>query len=203
MALLNGMLIFVESENTGRNINITSHPIEKDIPTTDHVKRDAATLDISGIIPPPNAEEIRQKIVALASGGHLVTFSNANYYKDVLIANFTTEHTNKVKGGMRFNMSLQEVFFSKSPYDANKRIAAKQTVQQSKSTSGEYVIHVVKKGDTIWDLCIKNNAPYKKYGFTVKQVIDLSPECFSRKTGSYDYRARSMQIGAKLRVGKR
>lgn len=201
MALLNGMYIFVEEENTGRAINITTHPIEREIPTTDHVQREAATLDVSGIIPAPNAEDIRQKIVALASGGHLVTYSNANYYHDVLISNFSTGHTNKVKGGMSFSMTLQEVFFSNSPYDANKHIAAKQVVQQAPAPSGgegQYVIHVVKKGDTIWDLCIKNGAPYKSYGWSVEKVLQENPDCFSRPGD-----CRTMQIGSHLAVGYR
>lgn len=199
MALLNGMYIFVENEDTGREFNITAHPIERNIPTTDHVQREAATLDINGIIPPPNAEGIRQKIVQIASTGSLVTFSNANYYQNVLIKSFSTGHTNKIKGGMSFSMTLQEVFFSKSPYDANKHIAAKQTVQQSNSSAGgNYVIHIVKKGDTIWDLCIKNNAPYKKYGWSVQKVLDTSPQCFSRRGD-----CRTMQIGTQLAVGDR
>ena len=208
MALLNGIYIFVESEETGRDFDISSHPVEKGLPTTDHVNRHPATLDISGVIPgdpknPTHSEDIRQKIVQLASSGSLVTYQGVNYYSDCLIESFQTEHTNKVNGAMTFSMTIREVLFATSPYDPSKKIAAKQTVQQSSSGEGEYVIHTVQAGDTIWDLCIKNNAPYKQYGWSVEQVIDNSPECFSRKSGSYEWRARSMQIGTQLKVGRR
>ena len=207
MALLNGMYIFVESENTGRDFDITQHPIEKDIPVTDNVKRAPATLDIQGVIPgdtnnPVHSEEIRQKIVALASSGSLVTYLGINNYVNCLIKSFSTDHTNKVTGAMSFSMTILEVKFANTPYDPTKKIATKQNVYQAATpviaNQGEeqYVIHVVKAGDTVWDLCIKDSASYKSYGWSVEKVLQENPDCFS-KPGD----PRTMQIGTRLAVG--
>lgn len=205
MALLNGLYIFAESEDTGRDFDISAHPVEKGLPITDCVNRQPATLDIEGIIPgdpndPTHAEMIRQKIVQLASSGSLVTYQGANNYIDCLIESFQTGHTNKTNGAMSFSMTIREVLFAASPYDPSKKIAAKQTVQQAPPTSstGKWVIHIVKKGDTIWDLCIKNDAPYKQYGWSVEKVLQENPDCFSRPGDP-----RTMQIGSELAVGER
>ena len=207
MALLNGMYIFVESEDTGRAFDISQHPVDKGLPVTDCVNRKPATLDISGIIP-NNPDDIyecenkRQKIVQLASSGSLVTYQNANYYIDCLISNFQTTHTAEIGGAMGFSMTIQEVLFAKSPYDESKKISAKQTIQEAPVTveTGEtqYVIHIVEPGDTIWDLCIKDDAPYKQYGWSVEKVLQENPDCFSTPGD-----ARTMQIGTELAVGYR
>lgn len=68
-------------------------------------------------------------------------------------------------------------------------------LQQTQQGSGTKIYHVVKKGDTIWDLV---TTTYKEYSLTCKEVIDNNPDAFSRKGD-----ARTLQIGKRLFIANR
>lgn len=50
MAILNGMYIFVEDESINRDVEITSHPVEKGIDISDSVKIKPVTVSLKGKI---------------------------------------------------------------------------------------------------------------------------------------------------------
>ncbi|MCM1544693.1 MAG: hypothetical protein NC110_05270 [Ruminococcus sp.] len=79
---------------------------------------------------------------------------------------------------------------------STKSNAGMQQVENNSSSSKVY--HTVKRGDTVYALVASAKAPYKKYGFTCKDVMQKNPNAFSRAN---DY--GSLKVGAKLWVGNR
>ena len=50
MALINNNYVFVESESVNCDVESTSHPVEKGVELTDHIRRKPTTISISGKI---------------------------------------------------------------------------------------------------------------------------------------------------------
>lgn len=199
MATLNGLYIFVADEEMSFGVDVTEHTVESGIEISDHVKRKAVTLSISGEIVGKNAASVRSKIRQMLQSGVLCSYSGRTVMSNCLITEFSTSHPNTVWGGCEFSMTLKEVRTASTSYKKTKKDTKKSGTQQVKKNSKtEYVYHTVKKGDCIWNLVAASKAPYKKYGMTCNEVMKLNPSAFSRK-GDF----RTLQIGKKIIVGKR
>lgn len=199
MAKLNGMYIFALSEDKSFGVDVTEHPVETGVDITDHVKRRAMTLSISGEIVGKNADSVVSKIKQMHHGGTLCSYSGRTTLSNCLITEFSTSHPNTIWGGCEFSMTLKEIRVASSSYNATTRETSNTGTQQTQESSDEeYVYHTVKKGDCVWDLVAAPNAPYKKYGLSCDEVMKLNQSAFSR-AGDF----RTLQIGEKIIVGKR
>lgn len=132
MAVINGMYIHVTDEDMTREVDATSHPVEKGIPTTDTVRVKARSISISGKIVDygsVKASEVIAKLEALQKSGSLIEYRGRNTASSMQIRSFDTNHPNTNSGGADFSMSLIQVRIAKSSYvpkkDNEKATAAK------------------------------------------------------------------------------
>lgn len=210
MALLNGMYIFVEDETINRDVDITSHPVEKGIEISDSVRRKPITVSLKGKIVHYGGQtgdaikswDILRKIKDLQMAGSLVNYSGRNILKNYQIRSFNSTHPNTNAHGLDFDMELSEVRIAQSITVNVIETVAKQTkeqqnlgTQQVEQGENKAVYHTVKKGETIWGLVNKN---YKDLNLSCQTVINNNPQAFS-KPGD----ATTLQIGAKLFMGNR
>ena len=210
LALLNGMYIFVEDESINRDVDITSHPVEKGIDISDSVKIKPVTVSLKGKIVHYGGEssdaikswDILAKIKDLQRTGSLVNYSGRNILKNYQIRSFNSTHPNTNAHGLDFDMELSEVRIAqpitvKVIETVSKLTKAQQNLgtQQVQQGENKAVYHTVKKGETIWGLVNKN---YKDLNTTCETVIKNNPNAFSRPGD-----ATTLQIGAKLFMGNR
>lgn len=201
MALLNNLTIFVENEEVSKNVESTSHPVEKGIEFTDHIQRKPLELSISGKIVDVSgmkAKDILQQIEQLKNKGSLITYTGRNLLSDMQIQSFSTTHPNTVWGGCEFSMTLKEVRIAKPAYTEQKNGGMQQLVKGANNS----VYHTVKKGDCIWNLVTKQYKSLEpKYSNTMDKcnwVMSQNQSAFSRK-GDF----RTLQIGKKILIGYR
>lgn len=195
MAKLNGIKIFVTSENVDYGVEVTEHTTETGVPLSDHVKRNAITLSISGEIVGRDASSVVQKIRKMQRKGATCKYTGRVSLSKCAITSFSTSYSSDIWGGCEFSMTLKEVRTAKTSYGATK---SKSTQQRTKRSKAEFVYHTVKKGDCVWNLVAAPNAPYKQYGWSCSKVMRKNPDAFSRR-GDF----RTLIIGYKLKVGKR
>lgn len=195
MAKLNGMKIFVESEDVDYGVEVTEHVTETGVPLSDHVKRNAITLSISGEIVGKDASSIILNIKRLQRKGATCKYTGRVSLSKCVITSFSTSYSSGIWGGCEFSMTLKEIRTAKTSYGTTKSKSTQQTTKKSKA---EFVYHTVKKGDCVWNLVAAPKAPYRKYGWSCEKVMKQNPDAFSRK-GDF----RTLKIGYKLKVGKR
>lgn len=205
MALINGIYVFVDSENVTDGVSATTHPVEKGEPLTDHVQPSPETISITGELVGENAADTLSKLKKIMRTGTLVDYTGRNYIKNALLLNFDTGHPYTVWGGCTFSADIQKVRIAKSPYNASSGNGGTQQVEENSNATKVY--HTIKKGDTVWGLVAASNAPYKSLkregagsGTTnaCNWVMKNNPHAFSRY-GDF----RTGQIGKKLYVGDR
>ncbi len=228
MALLNNLYIFVEDESLTLDVESTSHPVEKGVEITDHVRRLPCELSIKGKIVDltqknkegkdivtKKASYILAEIKKLKDSGSLITYIGRNALSNMQIQSFSTSHPYTNWGGCDFDMTLKEVRIAKSAYtppkktvktlfgerDLSKRVNV--GTQQVSKGENKAVYHTVKKGDTVWTLVTKKYKTLKRDSSkTTNQhcnwVMNKNPKAFSRK-GDFG----TLQIGKKLLVGYR
>lgn len=203
MAKINGLYIFVIDESKDFGVDATEHPVETGVDITDHVKRKAIEMSISGEIVGKDAASTMSRLKQMHQNGTLCKYVGRTTLSNCLITDFSISHPHTIWGGCSFSMTLKEVRIASTSY---KKVTTKNTKQTKKTGTQQvkkkskvvYVYHTVKKGDTIWALVASSKAPYKKYGLSCDEVMKLNPSAFSRK-GDF----RTLQIGKKIIVGKR
>ena len=207
MATINGLYVFVDSEEVSFNVEATEHPVESGIDITDHVRRKAFTLTISGEIVGKNANSTLSKLKQIHNNGELCKYSGRNAISNCLITSFATGHPNTIWGGCKFSMTLKEVRTATTSYKKTKTTTKTGTQQVNQKSADEWVYHKVKKGDTVWALVAASKAPYKslsrpaingKSYSACDWVMAKNQSAFSRK-GDFG----TLQIGKKLCVGLR
>lgn len=201
MATINGMYIFVQTEDYAYNVDVTEHPVESGIDFTDHVQAKATTLSITGEIVGESSETIKTKLKQMEHTGTICKFVGRNTLANCVITGFTPTYTVDIWGGCGFSMTLREVRTGSTSFTGTgktKETKITGTQQVTQKSTVEEVYHTVKKGDTIWALVAAPNAPYKKYGMTCDEVMKLNPSAFSRP-GDFG----TLQIGKKIIVGKK
>lgn len=207
MATLNGLYIFVEDESLNRDVEITSHSVERGLDITDSVRRNPYTISISGKIVGEDSAIIQSKIAGFMSSSTLVNYSGRNYMYDALITKFETSHPNTVYGGCDFSMEIKQVRFAKSSYVKNFKITPTEvktktidnggTQQVQNNNTSTYVTHTVKNGDTVNTLCGPKQTPYRSQT-TFQKVVENNPGAFSTKSDN-----KTLQLGAKLNIALR
>lgn len=212
MAKLNGLYIFVSAEDETNSIEVTEHPVEEGVDISDHTKRKAIQLSITGEIVGKNATSVKNKIKSMQQNATLCKYVGRTTLSKCLIVDFNPGYTVDIWGGCAFSMTLKEVRTASTSYKkpaAKKKQQPKKTgTQQTKKKSKvTYVYHKVKKGDTVWALVASSKAPYRnlkrpaingKSYSACNWVIAKNPSAFSKKN---DF--RTLQIGKKIIVGQR
>ena len=211
MATINGLYVFVIDEEMSHNIEVTEHAVEEGINISDHTKRKAIQLNISGEIVGRNAASVLNKIKTMQRSATLCKYVGRNSFSNCLITEFSTSHPHTIWGGCKFSMTLREIRTASTSYKkpaAKKKPTKKTGTQQVKKKSKvTHVYHKVKKGDTVWALVASSKAPYRnlkrpaingKSYSACNWVMAKNPSAFSRK-GDF----RTLQIGKKLIVGQR
>lgn len=211
MATINGLYVFVEDENLSYGVEVTEHTVEKGIAISDHVKPRAIRLSLKGEIVGKNAASVLAKLRTMHQGGTLCKYVGRVTLGSCLIEELNTTQTHSIWGGYAFNITLKEVRTASTSYTPPKKTSSstssggtKQVTKKSKSTA---VYHTVKKGDCVWNLVAKKNAPYKslsrpaingKNYSACDWVMQKNQSAFSKK-GDF----RTLQIKKKLLVGYR
>ena len=211
MGTINGLYIFVKDEEMSWGINLTEHTVESGIEISDHVKKNATTLSLTGEIVGKNASSVRTKLRQMHQTGVVCSYSGRCILSNCLITEFSTSHPNTIWGGCEFSMTLKEIRTASTSYKATtkKTKTTKKTGTQQKTTKSKVtnVYHKVKKGDTVWALVASSKAPYKnlkrpaingKSYSACDWVMAKNSSAFSRK-GDF----RTLQIGKKLLVGQK
>ena len=221
MAKINGLNIFVIQEDLSYGVSVTEHTVEEGVAISDHVKRNAITLSLTGEIVGGDATNTLAQLRKLHHGGSLCEYAGRVSLSNCLITELSTTQTHKVWGGYEFSMTLKEIRTAKTAYKepAKPKKDAKPTnlgTQQKKPKSDSpNVYHTVKKGDTVWGLVCGPNAPYKSLKRTENYktsrnvsltpvakacnwVMAMNPNAFSRK-GDF----RTLKVGYKLNMGTR
>ena len=197
MALINDLFIFVKDEDVKRGIQTVTHPVEKGIDITDHVRRDPVTISISGEIVGENAADILSQLTKAHQTGVLVKYVGRNIIKNAQIVSFDTSHPNTIWGGCSFTMEIREVRIAKSAYvEQNVTTNTKATTstgtqqKQSNSTSTK-VYHTVKAGETAYSI----GEMYKAQGSSMNFIMQNNPSAPKVK-GDWT----TLQVGTKLYV---
>ena len=211
MATINGLYIFVEEENLAYGVEATEHTVETGIAISDHVKRNAITLSITGEIVGKNANNVLAQLKKANHGGTVCKYVGRISLSNCLIIDFATTQNQSISGGYAFSMTLREIRTASTSYKktTQKTQSTKKTGTQQKVTKSTvtYVYHTVKKGDCVWNLVAAAKAPYKnlkrpaingKNYSACDWVMAKNPSAFSRK-GDFG----TLQIGKKLIVGQR
>ena len=205
MAYINRYYCFVTEESISDGVSLSSHPTEKGLPISDTVKKQPISLDISGKIVDTrdysvdigdayrySVERTISKFESYMKKGTIVTYlGKCGVVENVVIESFSHKYNNK--GGADFDMTLREIRVAKSAY----KKSSKGTTQQVNNKKTEGVYHTVKKGDTVWNLCMYD---YRKYKPSQKWIVENNKHAFSRKSGQWTQIARTMQIGARIRI---
>jgi hypothetical protein len=174
MATINGIAIFVESENVKRSINSTDHPTETGLPITSNIQKQAITLSIDGKIVDNGkykASDIVKKIEKLQNAGSLITYVGRNTLKNLQIQSFDCTDDKNIKGGSAFSMELKEVRIAKSSYKSkkSKSSTAKKQAKTKKSKPNLKVgAKVVFKGGNVYASSDAKKASAKRGRSTCK-----------------------------------
>lgn len=196
MATINGLYVFIESEQISHLVETTDHAVEKGADLTDHVNYKGFRLSLTGQIVGENYDSTVSSLQKFQKTGTLVKYVGTESFSNMMITSFDRDKTNEISGGCKFTMELKRVRIAESPYKKNS--GGKKnggTKQKNKNSKSKYVYHTVKKGDTVWALV---NGPYKSLGSSCNDIMKWNPSAFSRK-GDF----RTLQIGKKLRMGVR
>lgn len=211
MATINGLYVFVIDEEMSHSIEVTEHAVENGINISDHTKRKAIELSISGEIVGKNATSVMTKLQTMQRNATLCRYVGRTSLSNCLITEFSTSHPHTIWGGCEFSMTLREIRTASTSYKkpaTQKKQTKKTGTQQVKKVSKvTYVYHKVKKGDCVWNLVAASKAPYRnlkrpaingKNYSACDWVMAKNPGAFSRK-GDFG----TLQIGKQLIVGQR
>lgn len=175
MSYINGYYIFVENEKVSRDVEVSSHSVEKGLDITDNIKRSPITISLSGLIvdyknsngATVTAKTVYQNLINLNAKGLYVKYEGVNSISNAIIEKLETENTNAVNGGYSFSMDIKEIRIANSAYVAPKVQSTKKSgTQQIKSNANSNArYYVVKRGDCLWKIAKKyygNGALYTK-----------------------------------------
>ncbi|MBY8913315.1 LysM domain-containing protein [Bacillus atrophaeus] len=180
MAKLGKIKIINEKESDTADVDVTSYPVEKGIPITDHVQRKPETTSVSGYLLGSSANSDYEYLKKQQYAGKLMQYTGRKIAKNVLITNINRD-IGEIKNGFAITVELQEIRIAKSPWVKKKtKNAGKKKKSSTKKSKAVY--HKVKKGETYSHMRMW-------YGTSLSQL---------RKWNKYP--DRRIPIGVKLRV---
>lgn len=193
MAEIGGVKIFVLSESVKNDVQSTTHPVEKGIDITDHIKLEPKTISVRGeIIGGAGLSKIEQ----MMKKGDIVKYVGSSSIATAQIVSFNCEYTNEIAGGCNFDMEIKEIRIAKSAYQSKSKTSnRKATGSQQKQTNtkkGTPIYHTVKKGDSRWSMA-------QQYGTTVAAITQNNSTKGITTNGTW----YGLKVGAKVIVGYR
>lgn len=203
MAYLTGsrrVYLFVSEEENQTSIQASEHSVEQGESLTDHVRPDAETISVSGVISGRNHKSIVSLIKGWEKSGKAVRYSGRTKLTQCLISDFSPSYSKDIENGCGFSMTLRKVRVAKPAYVAPETTQATETkpladagMQSVEVNNQQDQYHAVKAGDTVWSLV---NGPYKKYGKSCEEIMAMNPDAFSRP-GDFS----TLKVGARLKMG--
>lgn len=175
MALINGLYVFVEDEQVEREVEVTSHPVEKGIDITDNVKSKPTTLSLKGKLVDHGdvkSYEVLGKLRQLQQLGSLIDYSGRNIFDNMQIVTFNSTHPNNNWGGLDFDMTLKQVRIAQSAYNVKIDEQASEMAQENKAAPAlEVGAVVVFTGGSVYASSDAKNAAAKRGRSTCKITI--------------------------------
>ena len=169
MALIDGLYVWIESEDISYTMNVTSNPTEQGLDLTDHAEREPIELSVSGMLldsDKNSAYEQYTKLRNWQSACKKVKYVGRNVFTGV-ITDISKSNDYTVANGAPISMTLKEIRIASSPYRSGN---GKSVVQKQVATT-KYVVtifHKVKKGENLTLIA-------KKYVTTVNAILNLNP----------------------------
>jgi hypothetical protein len=108
MAKLDGFYILVETEDPVFPNEVTDQPVEKGVPLSDHVQRQARSVALSGVIVGADAVKVRSYLISASDNGKLVKYVGRIAFNGV-ISGLATSHSHKIANGFTFSFTLREI----------------------------------------------------------------------------------------------
>ncbi len=127
MAILNGLLIFVENESFSHSIESSEHTTEKGLPITSSIQKQPTELSIDGYIVyngTQTATQIRSKIIDLMEQGSLITYVGSRTMKNLQIQSFDIDYSKDVTDGFAYSMQLRQVRIASKAYISKAKLKA-------------------------------------------------------------------------------
>ena len=191
MAKLGDITLFVEDEQYDESVTATAYPVEKGVAFTDHVERNPRSISLKVFLENPGASDRLSKLRTMMHKGTILKYVGKATAGNIIILSLNHSR-NTIKNGFEVSMTLQEVRIAKSPWrkakkkDKATRKPSDKTGKKkptSKKSRGTARYHIIKPGDTFWDLA-------RKYGSSVQDVVKWNKQ----------YHPRRIPIGVKVRV---
>lgn len=174
MALIDGLYIFVESENINYKMNITSNQVEQGISLTDHAEREPLEFSISGMLLDSEKSSAYEQYTKLRNwqlACKQVKYVGRNVFTGV-ITDISKSNDYTVGNGAPVTINMKEIRIANTPYQtgSTQNVVQKQ-VATTKSVTTVY--HSTKKGENLTLIA-------KKYGTTVNNILKLNPNIKNR-----------------------
>ena len=203
MAYLTGtrkVYLFVSEEDNQTSISASEHSVEQGMDLTDHVRPDAESISLRGVISGSNYKSIVSLIKKWEKAGRTVSYSGRTKLSQCLIDDFAPSYSKDIQDGCSFTMVLRKIRIARPAYvpvvaatPPEAKPVADAGMQSVEANNPEDQYHIVKTGDTIWAL---TNGPYKKYGKSCDEIMAMNPDAFSRP-GDFT----TLKVGARLKMG--
>ncbi|MFQ6391345.1 LysM peptidoglycan-binding domain-containing protein [Priestia aryabhattai] len=179
MARLGNISLVVEKEDDSASVDATSYPVEQGIPMTDHVEQKPDEFSLSGFLLGNSYKTDYEYLKKCMNNGTVLTYVGRNIAKNVIILDLSGTVDSSIANGKDISIKLRQIRIASTPWVKVKNSGKKKPVSTKPSGA---VYHLVKKGDTYWDM-------WKKYGTSIAQLRSWNK-----------YPDRRIPIGVKLRV---
>lgn len=153
MATLNGIYVFVESEDVTRAIESTTHPTETGLPITSSIREEPIEISITGRIvnnEQYDAPTAKGKIQELMTSGSLITYIGRTTANNMQIQSFDSTHNNKTWGGFEYSMTLRKVRIAKPSYVAKQATTTAQKETKAANPTLAVGATVIFKGGSVY-----------------------------------------------------
>ncbi|WP_162287783.1 LysM peptidoglycan-binding domain-containing protein [Indiicoccus explosivorum] len=185
-ARLEGYEIHVSSEDYAHDGEVTSHKTENGLTMNDHVSSEPQVVSLSGLLVRPTEERVQtliNKILDWKKNGTKLQYEGRQIVQNVLIESFKFAADKSTANGYSFSMTLKQVRIAEVEYTPPTKPVTNAGQKQTQNKNESAVYHIVKAGDTFWELS-------RQYGVSVQKLQSWNT-----------YPARAIPIGVKLRVG--
>ena len=169
MATIDGLYIWIESEDIAYTMNVTTNPTEQGIDLTDHAEREPIEMSVTGMLLDSEKSSAYEQYTKLRNwqlACKQVKFVGRNVFTGV-ITDISKSNDYTVGNGAKVSLTLKEIRIANTPYQtSNKQYVVQKQVVTTKPVSTVY--HPVRKGENLTLIA-------KKYGMTVNDILKLNP----------------------------
>lgn len=187
MAKLGKVYLNVIEEGVSESVKVTEYPVENGSPISDHVERTSPKFSFDAELLGKDYSTRLRTLKDYMNNGTIVNYVGRTAATAVLITSIDRVYNAQIANGIALTINVQKIRLSKSPWikkKAQKPVTrgGKKKPASKKPRPSPKRHHIVKKGDTYWDLA-------RKYGTTVSKLRSFNK-----------YPDRRIPIGVKLRI---